>query len=321
MSVHFSTDSVPKRSQLECWREAVCSTFIHLDIAPHADHGPGFSGRILQHTHKVFGHAELYADAHRAVRSVGHSQRLDEDFFMVLIQRAGDSQIEQDGRSVLMKPGQFTVCDSTRTYSMTLPTRFHHEVIKVPGCKLRKYVSRPERLTAKAIDGTTGIGRFFLEMVDTCRHPASELTERLAEGVSDSLVNLLSLSLDSAIDPWRKPSSSLEVYHRRRVKDVIAKRLFDPDLRVEAIAKEVKLSSRYVHQLFSEDGSSLSSLIWDERLASAKRMLSSPSSMGLSITEIAHSVGFKDSAHFSRMFRSEFNCSPREFRKAALMPI
>lgn len=240
---------------------------------------------------------------------------------MVLIQRAGNSQIEQDGRSVLMRPGQFTVCDSTRAYSMTLPTRFHHEVVKVPGSKLRKYVSRPERLTAKAVDGTSGIGRFFLEMVGTCRLQVPALTARLAEGVSDSLVNLLSLSLDSSIDPWRKPSSSLEVYHRQRIKDVVAKRLFESDLCVEAIAKEVKLSSRHVHQLFSEDGSSLSSFIWNERLASARRMLASPSSMGMSITEIAHTVGFKDSAHFSRMFRAEFNCSPREFRKSAALPI
>lgn len=315
MNLHFTTDSVPQRHQLESWREAICDTFLRLDIAASREGRTGFSGQIVRHQHKIFSHAEVIAEAHQAVRPSGQFKDTGEDCFMVLIQRAGNSQIEQDGRSVLMRPGQFAVCDSTRAYSMILPTGFHHEVIQVPGALLRACISRTDRLTARAIDGTRGLGKFFLDMVETCRDPSAELTLMQAEGVSRSLVNLLAIALDSTLLGEGKVPTNLEVYHLQRIKAVLERRLFDDGLTVEDVAREVKLSARYVQQLFSASGITVANWIWHQRLQSARQMLGSVAANGATITEIAHSVGFKDSAHFSRKFKEAFDCSPREYRK------
>jgi AraC-like DNA-binding protein len=317
MSVQISTASVPRHNQLEYWREAICSTFIHLDIAPVEGRLGRFSGKIIQHAHPILQHAEVIAEAHQAVRSMGQIKRMDEDYFMVLIQRSGSSRIEQDGRTVTMQPGQFTVCDSTRMYNMVLPTKFHHEVIKVPGSKLRRSLAKVDKLTARPIDGTCGVGRFFLNMVSTCRAADPSLNQHQATGISDSIIGLLSLALDSGVIDDGKSPSKLELYHKQRIREVLNKRLFDPELNLEAIANEVQLSSRYVHQLFSSEGTSLTHWIWQERLNFAKRKLTSASCTHESITDIAFSVGFKDAAHFSRMFKAAFDCSPREYRRVS----
>ena len=54
----------------------------------------------------------------------------------------------------------------------------------------------------------------------------------------------------------------------------------------------------------------------DQRIASAP---SRPidDNAGLSLSEIAYRWGFGDQAQFSRQYRAEFGCTPREARAAA----
>jgi len=89
-----------------------------------------------------------------------------------------------------------------------------------------------------------------------------------------------------------------------------------PELSVELVATQVKLSSRYVHRLVEDEALTLSAWIWHERLEAARRALLSASSAPRSLTDIAYSVGFKDPAHFSRLFKATYGSSPRGFRAA-----
>lgn len=68
---------------------------------------------------------------------------------------------------------------------------------------------------------------------------------------------------------------------------------------------------RYACTKFGE--SSVMNLILKRRLLEAKRLLIYSD---MQITEISHSVGFEDSAYFSRIFAKYENMSPREYRIA-----
>jgi AraC-like DNA-binding protein len=233
----------------------------------------------------------------------------------VIVQRSGTTRIEQDGRAALLVPGQFTLLDSTRPYEMDLPESFHHEVLKVPGKVLRESVRAPERFTARALAGDAGSGRIFLGFLGLLQKSVSDLDTRAAAGVADSLIDLLSVAIGSLPEAQPQLPKNIERYHRERVRAVVMEHLFDPELCVDSIAAAVRLSPRYVHRLFASEPMTLTAGVWKERLDAARRALLSPTTAHRSITEIAFSVGFKDAAHFSRMFKAAYDCSPREFRK------
>lgn len=314
MSTTFSTLTVPPTQRVDYWRDAVCDVFIHLDIDATDMAGPGFDGRIVQHTRGHLNFSEVLADGHVAVRSKHQVAKASEDCFLVLIQRLGESWIEQDGRSTWLRQGEFAICDSSRPYQMRLPQRFHHQVLKIPGRVLRESTGSPERFTARAVATDRLAGRLFLGMVDMLGDSTVDLTSREAAGVGDSLVDLLGAAIGSLDESTLPLPKNIERFHRERIKELVRSRLFDTDLTVESVATGVNLSLRYVHALFASEPMTLSSWIWHERLEAGRRALLTDAMARRPVTDIAYSVGFKDPGHFSRMFKAAYGASPRDFR-------
>lgn len=315
MSRIVSTESVPPDSQLDYWREAVDAHFIHLEMQPNTP-GPGgaFTGKIIQHAQGVIAFADVIAQGHIARRSIQSQPIGDDDIYLLLHQRHGHSFIEQDGRQVRMYPGDLVLCDSRRNYSMNMPEPFHHEVMVIPGHVMRHSLKSPERYTAVAIPNNRGAGRLFLGFISSLRDSLDELGECSAPSVASATVDLLCAALLEVPEEGRPLPRNLRSYHQQRLRAYIHEHLADPDLDVGRIAEALRLSKRHLHSLFDDQPITLTAWVWKERLDAARRALSMPANARLSIAEIAFSIGFKSSAHFSRLFQASFGMSPRDFR-------
>lgn len=320
MPVTFSTDSVSARDQVEYWREAICDVFMHLEVdAPHAG-AQGFEGRIVQHSQGRLNFSEVLVESHAVLRTPRELHRSSDDSFFVMVQREGESWLEQDGRSGWLRAGEFALLDNSRPYAMRFPQPIHHQILKLSRSALQASIREPERFTSLAMPGGSGVGRVFLGVLGTLRDAAGDLADGAAAGVSDALVDLLGASVASVSTAQVKAPSNLERYHRERVRGVVRERLFDPELSVESVAATVQLSTRYLQRLFEDEPMTLSAWIWHERTEAAHRMLLSPANRKLSFTEIAYTVGFKDPAHFSRVFKATYGASPRAFRREMANP-
>lgn len=315
MSVTFSTDAVAAREQVAYWRDAICDVFMHLEVdAPRT--GPqGFEGRIVQHSTGSLDFSEVRVDSHSVLRTARQHHGSGDDSFFVMVQREGESWIEQDGRAGWLREGEFVLLDGSRAYAMRFPHRIHHDVLKLPRSALQASMSDPARFTSLAMSGNRGAGRIFLGVLNTLRDTAADLVGGTAAGVGDALVDLLSASIASVSSAQVKVPSNLERYHRERVRGVVRERLFDPELSVESVAATVQLSTRYLQRLFEDEPLTLSAWIWHERIDAARRVLLSPANRNLSLTQIAYTVGFKDPAHFSRMFKATYGTNPRDFKR------
>ena len=98
------------------------------------------------------------------------------------------------------------------------------------------------------------------------------------------------------------------------MKAYIDAHLSEPDLSLSDIAWNNGISLRYLHQLFRQTDMSASEWLRLRRLQRSYDLLSSSRYAAQSITEIAYSMGFNSSSHFSNLFRAQFGVRPSDVR-------
>lgn len=94
----------------------------------------------------------------------------------------------------------------------------------------------------------------------------------------------------------------------------IADNYANPGISAQGVARELKLSPRYVHDLLQETGVSFSERVLELRLQKSYRMLQDRRSDSMRISEIALICGFNDIAYFNRCFRRRFGGTPSSAR-------
>lgn len=107
--------------------------------------------------------------------------------------------------------------------------------------------------------------------------------------------------------------SATQVVRRRQARDVIRARLGDPSLTAAAVAADLGISPRRLHQVF-EGQCSVAGQIRALRIERARGLLGDPVAGEQSIAGIATRCGFGDHASFSRAFRQATGMTPRDFR-------
>lgn len=96
---------------------------------------------------------------------------------------------------------------------------------------------------------------------------------------------------------------------------VYVKRHFAKAVTAESVARVVGLSGSHFRHLFRKvTGQSFHQYLIALRLETARQLLKED---GLSLTEVAESVGYQRLSHFSRAFSERFSASPSEVRSAS----
>ncbi|MEG3153168.1 helix-turn-helix transcriptional regulator, partial [Sphingomonas sp. ZT3P38] len=164
-----------------------------------------------------------------------------------------------------------------------------------------------------------GVGRVaggFLEVLD--RDWASLSTSDQTDMI-DTAAALIQLAINE--HDASRAVASMQDTMRERIKSFVTRHLRDPKLSLDRIADHLGCTKRYLHKVFRGGGQTLSACIWDTRLQRCAADLADPANEHQSITQIAFSWGFNNSAHFSKMFKERYGVSARQYRLRPLIPI
>jgi AraC-like DNA-binding protein len=313
MSQILTTDAVAPNERLSFWVDMICTTYVQLECDA-IDEEP-FHGSIVSHKLPGLELSVVRSCAQRVLRTPRVISRAIDDYFIVSLQTRGNGVISQDGRDARMSPGDFSLYDSTRPYTLSFGGEFEQIVLKVRGEALRSMVRNTEQLTATTVSGRTGAGHLLINMIETLRDEVDTLLPASAAAVASGVVNVLVAGLQSLPACGKSEMSSMGAYHLSRIRQSIEERLHDPALTIESIAASLGMSVGHLHRLFKNEAQSPSQYLWGRRLEACSRDLLDPRRANASVAQIAFSWGFNDAAHFSRAFRERFNRSPREWRQ------
>ena len=137
------------------------------------------------------------------------------------------------------------------------------------------------------------------------RRTADPLTEAFLESVSEGVGDKIAGALRSCslVDRWFAD-----------IRECIQKYVTCPDLTSEWVAQYCGISPRYLCYVLKANDTCFSELLWSERLPKARDWLVCDAFRQYPIHKIACMAGFKSAAHFSRMFKSAYGVSPKDYR-------
>lgn len=237
------------------------------------------------------------------------SVNLDNRSCIVITQIAGVRRYLQNGVSILLKPGDSTVIDSGRPWSSSCGTDCTRLYLRVPRWMMEQRLRMPEIPIVHRINGSAALGAMLCRLSQSIFEEAERMKEEHGAAALDAYFGILAVCLGGAAIPTRHGPEL-----HGRIQRFIDAHISEPTLGADEIASAMGISVRHLHRLFAGTGSTLGDCIRSRRLERCRNDLANLRGRERTITEIAFSWGFNDSAHFSHSFRKQFGVSPRAFR-------
>jgi AraC-like DNA-binding protein len=310
-----ATVSSVQISDLTEWRRTVASLLLPLDIQTDDEH---FHARIDAITVNGIRLFTVSASRHWLERTQRLASAGADPFFSISVQLEGTSTISQHGHHDVLLPGDFTVYDSTVPYerrfeadSTSLVVMFPQQLINLP----------PKALAGIAglrISGAEGLGAIVSAFLAGMARNLKALEGRLGLSMAASMVDLVTAAFSEKMGIVAPNRSRSRLEQMMAIRESIMAKLPDPDLTPDAIAAGHFISTRQLHILFREQGTTVSTWIRERRLEMIRRDLVDPLKEDESIRTLAERWGFPDATHFSRVFKEAYGETPRRYRQQAV---
>ncbi|MFD3705056.1 helix-turn-helix domain-containing protein [Nocardia sp. NPDC058658] len=312
-TLEFSAPS-PRSAEFEQWAALMEQTYFPLTLAPITE-APTF-GRVTSgmlpgapdcsFTALAGGNQEFR-------RTKADVARASEEYLLASIQVSGQARLTQDGRSVLLQPGDMTFTDTSMPSLWNDSMAYEQVLVRVPMRVLREQPGlgriRIPTATAIAPESPAGVVANYFRDLARIRESSPDQADILAGSALDLLGSAVLLA--SGAEPVDTPADALS---REHVLVYLRKRCTDPELTVDEIAGACHISRRTLFRLFDGSGDTLNTTLRRLRVRHALKMLARNNTQSPAI--VAFASGFASERQFYRVFRQETGMTPRAYRQA-----
>jgi AraC family transcriptional regulator, positive regulator of tynA and feaB len=235
-------------------------------------------------------------------------------FLKLLLQIRGESLVVLDGKRARLSPGDLTLLDGARSFSLEFDNDYEQLLFQLP----RDIVARRHEpllgRVGQALRGDEPGNALVFEALSALVKHLDALSEGRRAQTLESIVALL-----GALEPASVESSASRRRLARAFVD-LETHLANPELSAGMLASLQGISRRRLDAIFAEHGNSVERSIWERRLERIAADLSDPNKGTRRLVDIALSWGFNSEAHFSRAFRNKFGEPPSVYRRRHTPP-
>ena len=249
-------------------------------------------------------------------RSWSHIRNDKTNVTVFWFMRRGRMTISHTGGRYAVNPHECAITRSSKAFYMELTP-------DADGLMETMHVVVPTHKLYPVITDNLEVGRTFsasngdLAVIERILTLLFEEGDHIEADVAEPLVQSLLAGVGKTIVRISGDQAPRASITDKRIADItryINQHFPNPDLNAKMVADSCGISPRYLCYILKKNELSFSNLLWERRMSTAYDWLRDEKMQHYSISEIAYLVGFKSSAHFSRMFKLRFGAAPREFR-------
>lgn len=306
----WTTHGIHPASRLCEWNRIASSTFTPLNIDATSRENFNAVLETMQLRSTTIAHIQTQGSTvqHTDLLIAKHAQ---DPAFLLHYQVSGFSTNRQWGRDAILGPGDCTLVDSTRPYSLEFDDQTEFIVCRFSAEDVKRHLSSPEDCVSMPISGKVGATRTLRRLLDAIweeGQSGGQTDEEWLSGTTDAVLSLLALAISSGCPNQR---SSNTIF--RMARDYIIESYTEPETCVSDLAAALAVSPRSLQKAFAQQGTTPVQYLQDIRIDKAKKLLEAGRH---SVTDVCMSVGFSDLTHFGRVFRKRVGVSPSHFKRA-----
>jgi len=309
---HFCTDNELVPHRLAWLKEVIGREYANVEVTPYKNESI-YNDMVIYPWQNGVRLSPIKTNSLQIERLASEPTEIEQDNYFAVLLTSGKYKLEQGGREVFLEPGDMALYDATQWHRITIPQSASKILITIPRKVLNERINGVANLTAKKISSKLGIGAVTSSYIQTTVNQLDHIDKASFLEMTEPVLDSLTLSLNQ-LNPRSFQLSGTQSSTLFHVKKHIQKHCCDSELNPEVISQAVGLSVRYINHLFNAEETSLMRYVTQQRLALVHRHLSSKRYVHCSITELAMQFGFNNMAHFSRVFKTKYGMSPRQFR-------
>ncbi|MGH8263992.1 MAG: helix-turn-helix domain-containing protein [Steroidobacterales bacterium] len=292
------------------WRDFVRENFPWLEMTDHS-RGP-FRAQVAAYRHGTKALSSIRSSATAVSRTTRLVEAAEQGLIKLFWPMSGSMKIAQDERNALVIPGQATIFDTGRPYSIRLSDDAHFAVLMLPYQACPGWQRISQRLCGSPLaDHATA--QAALGALLALLRPSATLDYETADNVISAVTQMMSVSLHRAARPpsdGKRRTHRIELAHRH-----ILEHIGDPALDVAELAAALHMSRRTLYSMFHHYDLTPAGYIDDLRMERCQQALGDPAQKDRSIAAIAYDNGFRDATSFSRWFKARTGQSPSIYRR------
>ncbi|OQK15564.1 hypothetical protein AU255_15165 [Methyloprofundus sedimenti] len=313
LGVKYTTHDFPVNERRDRLHEFINREYAKVEITPPAINDNLFN-EVTIYPWKDLRLSSVRSNAIGLKRKAHEPNLYSQDAYFLVVLVSGDYRLQQNGKEVFLQPGDMSIYDATLAHQISCSKSFEKLIISIPRAILRDRFSGVEHCTAIRIPGNSGTGAIATNFIRSTLNQTNQLSISEFSALSDSSLDLLTLTL-ATIRPEKFNLSNSHSLTLKRVKVYIEANLSNSDINPTIVANDIGLSSRYINTFFKKEETSLMRYIWRRRLENCRNDLLDPTNIGDRISDIAFRWGFNDLSHFSRVFKQQYDLSPKDYRQ------
>jgi len=315
MTTTTSSENVPAAERITAMHDAIWNSVVRVEISHEVDRQPKDIDFRLQVA--SIGNIVMFSAKSSPV-TIERTPELARDDaepeIVVGLQLAGSSSMVQNGRHATVRRGEFVIWDTSAPYTLIFNHRANQQFFRIPRAALALPVASLRELTATTLGQDNPLSRFVSSYLSRMAANKELQTDPTGQALAQPTIELLRGALSTELQASKYSRPALEATLELRILDYMGRHLSESDLTAKRVAFAHHISIRYLYVVLARAGIAPGEWIRSHRLEACRRELAEPAASSRTITETAFRWGFSDGARFSRMFKTAYGLSPREWR-------